>query len=147
MGGHRRHRADRERMLGKPTAPDRREFGHAWRALVAEFGMPSAKSLARMAMMRAATRWVALVAAERALADARRERAEGKGRRPSVQRLNALAKRAGLEDDSYQKALDKLREIAGVGLGPAPTLDAIRAKYARLAATTDTDNEEEAPRG
>jgi hypothetical protein len=51
--------------------------------------------------MRAATRWVALVAAERTLADARRAREEGKGRRPSQAKLNQLAKRAGLEDDSY----------------------------------------------
>jgi hypothetical protein len=67
-------------------------------------------SLVRMAMMRAATRWVALVAAERMLSDAHRAREEGKGRRPSQAMVNQLAKRAGLEDDSYQKALASLRE-------------------------------------
>jgi hypothetical protein len=67
-----------------------------------------------MAMMRAATRWVALVAAERTLADARRAREEGKGRRPSQAKVNQLAKRAGLEDESYQKALAALREMAAL---------------------------------
>jgi hypothetical protein len=111
MGGHRRSRADLERMLGTPSAVDAREFYHAWHALVAEFRKPPARSLVRMAMMRAATRWVALVAAERTLADARRAREEGKGRRPSPARVNQLAKRAGLEDNSYQKALASLREL------------------------------------
>jgi hypothetical protein len=43
MGGHRRPRADLERMLGKPGAADRIEFGNAWRALAAEFGVPPAR--------------------------------------------------------------------------------------------------------
>jgi hypothetical protein len=62
-------------------------------------------------MMRTAARWASLVASERALADARRARAEGKSRRPSQAKVNQLAKRAGLEDDSYQKALASLREL------------------------------------
>jgi hypothetical protein len=111
MGGHRRPRADLERMLGKPGAADRIEFGNAWRALAAEFGVPPARSLVRLATMRTAARWASLVASERALADARRARAEGKGRRPSQAKVNQLAKRAGLEDDSYQKALASLREL------------------------------------
>jgi hypothetical protein len=112
MGGHRRPRADLERMLRKPGAADRIAFGNAWRALAAEFGVPPARgSLVRLAMMRTAARWASLVASERALADARRTRAEGKGRRPSQAKVNQLAKRAGLEDDSYQKALASLREL------------------------------------
>jgi hypothetical protein len=113
MGGHRRPRADRERMLGTASAADRREFENAWRALVGEFGLPPARSLIRMAMMRTATRWASLVAAEQALAEARRVRLEGRGWRPSQAKVNQLANRAALEDKSYEEALAALRELPG----------------------------------
>jgi len=58
MGGDRRPAADKRRMLGTPAAPDEREFGHAWRALAGEFGLPAPRSLLRLAMMRCAARWV-----------------------------------------------------------------------------------------
>jgi hypothetical protein len=80
-----------------------------------------------MAMMRTASRWVVLVAAERALADTRRARLEGKGRRPSQREVDRLAKRAALEDASYQAALDKLRELVTLN-GHAPSPDALLAQ-------------------
>jgi len=112
MGGERRETADRVRMIGNADAADRREFTRQLRALEAEYGRPAPHSLLRLATMRAATRWVTLVAASRALADARRARSEGKGRRPSQREINALARRAGLEDSSYAQAVDAVRELA-----------------------------------
>jgi hypothetical protein len=112
MGGDRRPAADKTRMLGAPAAPDGREFGHAWRALVGEFGLPTSRSLLRLAMMRCAARWVALAAATRVLTDARRARIEGKGRRPSQREIDRLSKRAALEDGSYEQALNQVRELA-----------------------------------
>jgi hypothetical protein len=87
-----------------------------------------------MAMMRAATRWVALVAAERTLADARRAREEGKGRRPSQPKLNGLAKRAGLEGESHEKSLAALRELvaqARQGRTPDEILAEVHAELER----------------
>jgi hypothetical protein len=119
MGGDRRETADRLRMLGAAEATERREFTRHLRAQEAEYGRPASHSLLRVAMMRASTRWVALVSASRALADARRARSEGRGRRPSQREVNGLAKRAALEDASYEKACEQVRELAARH-APAP---------------------------
>lgn len=58
--------------------------------------------------------------ATRALLDAQRARAKGKGRRPNPRAIERLARRQGLADASYSQALDKLRELAG--RRPQPTL-------------------------
>ena len=55
--------------------------------------------------------WVQLQAASHALIQAQRARRTGKGRRPSVQQVERLARRQGLADGSYAQGLAKLREL------------------------------------
>ena len=119
MGGLHRREADLARMIGSAGARDRKEFAYCRRALVAEYGLPPQTSLVRMAMLRVATRWTSLVAAERVLAETRAARMEGRGKgKPSQWEVDRLAKRAALEDGSYQAALMSLKQL--VGPKPAP---------------------------
>ena len=120
MPGLHRHEADLARMLGAAGVRDRREFSYCRRALVAEYGLPPLTSLVRMAMLRVATRWTSLVAAERVLAETRAARMEGRGKgKPSQREVDRLAKRAALEDASYQGALVSLKQLVGPRLAPA----------------------------
>jgi hypothetical protein len=68
--------------------------------------------LTRLEAGRVAVAWVNFAAATRALTAARREREQGKGRRPSAQTIERLSRRQGLADASYSQALGKLRELA-----------------------------------
>lgn len=129
MGGRRRLKADAPRMLGKHDGADGRAYRRAWTALVGDFGQPARGSLLRLEMGRVATAWALLEAATRRLADARRLRDEGKGRRPSSRDVERAARRQGLADASYSQALEKLRELAserGNGAGD-PLADVRRA--------------------
>lgn len=60
-----------------------------------------------------------LAAATRVLTEARRARIEVEDRRPSQREINALAKRAALEDGSYAQALDQVRELAARHAAPS----------------------------
>jgi hypothetical protein len=106
-------------MLGRHDGADGAAFRRAWAALTAEFGMPARASLLALEMGRAALLYVTMMAAQRRLADARRQR-DGKGRRPSQAQVLRLEKRAALADSSWSAALDRLRDLAG--RRPAPTI-------------------------
>jgi hypothetical protein len=79
-------------------------------ALAAEFGPFS--ELATLEASRVAALRVSLETSIRALDEARHRRETGRGRRPSRQEAERLARRAGKDDASYQSALDRLRELA-----------------------------------
>ncbi len=79
---------------------------------------------------RLAASWVRLVAAQRALTALRRERDEGRGRRPNLRALERLSRRVGLEDATYAATLDKLQVLASrpaAGRGATAVLDGYRA--------------------
>jgi len=67
--------------------------------------------LARLEAGRVALAWVNLDAASRALEDARRARANGRGRRPGSRDVGRAARRQGLADQSYAQALAGLRAL------------------------------------
>jgi hypothetical protein len=100
-------------MLGTHEGIDGKAFRRAWTALVAEFGAPTHHSLLRLEMGRCAVAWTTLEAAQRRLADARRRRETLKNHRPSESMILRLEKRAGLADESYGRAVDRLREMVG----------------------------------
>jgi hypothetical protein len=103
--------ADAPRMLGTHEGIDGKAYRRAWTALVAEFGSPPHQSLFRLEMGRCAAAWTTLEAAQRRLADARRRRDTLKSHRPTESMILRLEKRAGLADESYGRAVDRLREL------------------------------------
>jgi hypothetical protein len=112
MGGKRRLPGGLPRLLSNHNTPEGRQLRRAFRALELECG-PLHSELLRFQAGRVALLEVNLTASSRALDAARRQRMGGKGRRPSERRIERLARRVGLDDGSYQAALDRLRELAG----------------------------------
>ena len=97
-------------MLACHRSPDGAQYRRAYEALEREHG-PFTSEIVRFAAGRVALLQVNLTASARALDAARRARERGKGRRPSERRIERLARRVGLDDGSYQAALDRLREL------------------------------------
>jgi hypothetical protein len=112
MGKRRALSGGQPRMLSDHRSPEGAQYRSAFEALKAEHG-PFHTATLRFAAGRVALLEVSLTASSRALDAARRQRAIGKGRRPSERQLERLARRVGLDDGSYQAALDRLREMAG----------------------------------
>lgn len=112
MGGRRRLKANAPRLLGQHDGRDGRVYRRAYDALESEFG-PFRSQLQRNEAGRVAATWLNLQVSTQALAAARRTRERGKGRRPSAQAFERLARRQGLSDGSYAAALDRLRELVG----------------------------------
>ena len=112
MGKGRRLLGALPRLLASHRSPEGAQYRRAYKALEAEHG-PFASEILRFAAGRVALAEVNLTASSRALDAARRQRAGGKGRRPSERWLERLARRVGLDDGTYQAALDRLRELAG----------------------------------
>ena len=111
MGGRSPLSAGQPRVLGRHDGWQGAIFRRAWRALVAEFGLPPSGSLLHLEMGRVAGLYVTQEAATRRLADARRARATGRGRRPSESEILRLETRVGLTDVSFVAGLDRLREL------------------------------------
>ncbi len=111
MGGKARLTAGMPRMLGRHDGAEGARYRRAWKALVTEYGQPVRGSLLALEMGRVAVAYSNLLAASEALAVARRDRATGKGRRPSVARIEKLSRRHGLANKTYSEALDKLGEM------------------------------------
>lgn len=112
MGGRSRLPGGLPRLLADHNTVEGRHYRRAYGALETEYG-PFRTDVVRFAAGRVALLEVTLTASSRALDAARRQRATGKGRRPSERQLERLARRVGLDDGSYQGALDRLREMAG----------------------------------
>src|SRR5215831_9356357 len=110
MGGRRALKAGLPRMLGRHDGREGRMYRRVYDALAAEYAFSN--SLLQFEAGRVAALAVQLVAANRALVAARRERRLGKGRRPGNREIECLARRAGLADGSYSAALDKFRALA-----------------------------------
>jgi hypothetical protein len=112
MGNRRSLSGGLPRLLAEHRSPEGAQYRRAYQALEAEHG-PFRTATLRFAAGRVALLEVSLTASSRALDAARRQRTSGKGRRPSERQLERLARRVGLDDGSYQAALDRLREMAG----------------------------------
>jgi hypothetical protein len=117
------------RVLGLHDGLDGRTFRVGYDALAETFG-PLSTRLLRLEASRAAAAWTRLVAAQRSLAAARRERERGKGRRPSVRELERLSRRVGLDDASYTAAVDRLADLARTGRPPSDRLADVRRAVA-----------------
>lgn len=109
-GGRRPLKGGAPRMLGKHHGAQGRAYRRAWDALALELG-PFDRPLLRLEAGRVAAAWVNVEIATATLAEARRRRDAGRGRRPSAQAVERMARRQGLADGSYIAALDKLRDM------------------------------------
>jgi hypothetical protein len=109
MMGRRRLRSGDVRVYPDHRCADAVRRRELLKALEVEFGPFT--PFARLEATRVVSCRMNLEASERALLEARELRASGKGRRPSPQRIERLARRQGLDDGSYSAALDKLREL------------------------------------
>jgi hypothetical protein len=98
------------RLLGNHGGQEGKAYRRHFDALEAEIGPFT--PLQRFEAGRVAAAAVELIAATRTLNAARRDRRLGKGRRPNLQAIERLARRAGLADGSYAAALERLREMA-----------------------------------
>jgi hypothetical protein len=108
MGGRGRLAAGRPRRFGREDAVTSWVARQTWATLCAEYDLsrPLARDLAGLVMVAA----VNLDASTKALATARRTRAEGAGRRPSSRDIERLARRQGIDTVAYAAALDRLRD-------------------------------------
>lgn len=97
------------RLLGHHGGADGKAYRRAFDALASEFRLDS--PLLRFEGGRVAALRVEFEAAMLALADARRKRRQGKGRRPNTKLVEQLARRAGLADNSYAQAFERLRGL------------------------------------
>jgi hypothetical protein len=126
MGGRSRLPGGLPRLLSDHNTVEGRHYRRAYVALETEYG-PFRTDVVRFSAGRVALLEVSLTASSRALDAARRQRAIGKGRRPSERQLERLARRVGLDDGSYQAALDRLREMA-TRTDRTPTIAELAAK-------------------
>jgi hypothetical protein len=120
------------RVLGDHGGAAGRLFRVAYDALAETF--PLTTKLLRLEASRAAAAWGRWVGAQRVLEAARREREQGKGRRPSARNLERLSRRVGLEDTSYAAAVDRLRELSLRNGKPASVADLVAGRKPRTEA-------------
>jgi hypothetical protein len=99
------------RILGRHDGAPGRQFHSHYTALLERLGPFDA--LGRQYASATAGLWVDWRAAEVALAEAQRQRLQGRGRRPSAQRIGRLQRRSGLAWSDYNQALAKLEALAG----------------------------------
>jgi hypothetical protein len=95
--------------LGYHGGAPGKSYRRVYDGLEAEFGPLTV--LGRLMAGRCAASWVELEQATRALSAARRQRTEGRWRRPSAQAVERLARRAGLADSTFSQAFDKLQAL------------------------------------
>jgi hypothetical protein len=98
------------RLLGRHDGAAGRLYNRQFRALSEEFGPFT--GVMRFHAGGTAALFVTFQQATEALNDARRDRSEGKGRRPSASLITRLEKRQGLAWQSYSAALEKLQAMA-----------------------------------
>lgn len=79
-----------------------------YRQLESELGSFTGSEILRGLAADAAAIKVRLIVSEKAWEEATAARQRGRGRRPSESNIRALAKRCGLEQQSYAAALDRL---------------------------------------
>lgn len=109
MGGRRPLAGHIPRFLGAHNGWEGRAYRRSYVALERDLGPFSAMQAleaARVAALR-----VQIEVAMATLVDAQRSRRAGRGRRPNHGQIERLARRAGLADQSYSQALDKLRDL------------------------------------
>ena len=123
MGGKRRLRGGRPRLLSRHDGLEGRIYARAYAAYEAEYG-PFTSAMARLEAGRLAVAWCNVVATTSALDEARRQRRLGRGRKPNQVRIERLSKRQALSDKSYTEALDRFRTFVGANGHP---LDLVRA--------------------
>jgi hypothetical protein len=97
------------RLLGSHGGLAGKAYRRAYDTLASEF--PLTTPFLRYEAGRVAALRVEFESAMVALADARRKRKEGRGRRPNTKLIEQLARRAGLADNSYAQALGRLQEM------------------------------------
>jgi hypothetical protein len=120
MAGRRPLKGHAPRLLGNHSGAEGKRYRALYDALEAELGPFSV--LQRFEAGRVAAAGVELQAATAALNAARRDRRLGRGRRPNLQAIERLARRAGLADGSYSAALERLKELCAKKNGHrAPT--------------------------
>jgi hypothetical protein len=117
-GGRRALKGGATRLLGTHDGAQGRAFTRCWDALAAHF--PLDTPLVKLEASRVAAAWVNLEHSTKALADARRVKAPAR-------EVEQKARRAGLDDGSYQVALNRLESM----VQSKPPLD-LATRVARL---------------
>lgn len=92
-------------------AAERRELRACLRALEARYGPFTERLTRRYARLAAEAWWTAEQASEAAVAEGAKRR-HGRGRRPSLPSLDRRRKRQALGVEAFDRAVDKLRELA-----------------------------------
>lgn len=110
MGGRRRLAADRPRTRDRADGPEAPLERRTWDGLRTEFNLT--RPLARLLAARVIVAVVNADCSTRALAAARRQREQGRGRRPSPRVLERLARRQGLDEATLGQALARLQTTA-----------------------------------
>lgn len=110
-GGRKSLARGKPRLLDRHDGAEGRSYDAAYAALEEGLG-PFRTRLLRFEAGRTAITRLNLEATTRALTAARRARERGRGRRPSVQAVERLAKRQGLADQTYSQAIARLEELA-----------------------------------
>lgn len=98
------------RLLGRHDGREGRSYQRCYEALAATFNLTT--PLLRLEAGRVAALRVQLEIATANVMEAQRQRRLGKGRRPNVREVERLSRRAGLLDASYERALERLKELA-----------------------------------
>jgi hypothetical protein len=109
MAGRRPLKGRAPRLLGSHAGAEGKRYRALYDAL--EAGLGPFSELRRFEAGRVAAAGVELQAATATLNAARRDRRLGKGRRPNLQQIERLARRAGLADGSYSTALERLKDL------------------------------------
>src|SRR5262245_10448045 len=110
MPGRGRLTGGKPRLLGHHGGWQGKAYGRAWAALEQAHTLDG--PLKQLEAGRVAVRFVAWQRAVKALREAERARANGRGRRPSAGLLRQLVKREALEDAAYARALGRLALVA-----------------------------------
>jgi hypothetical protein len=121
MSGKRRLVGGLERLLADHRSPLGRELYREHRALIVSLAIEGDALLQREAG-RVALLGVRSRESGRAWAQIVEQRRVGRGRRPSTRALERAARRAALDDATYQSALDKLRDLVKGAGRRTPTI-------------------------
>ena len=127
MGGKRRLVGGAVRLLSTHRSTEGVAFRRCYAALVERYGQFGTQLL-RLEASRVAVAWANLEDSTKALSEARRRRAKERGRRPGSRDVERLARRQGLNDNSYQLALSRLEEMVGSVKKPDLALRVLRAQ-------------------
>jgi hypothetical protein len=118
------------RALGLHLGDEGNQFTFRFGALAEHYG-PFSTRLERLEAARVASLGVQLDLATAALVNAQRKRREGRGRKPTVQQIERLARRQGLADTSYAASLARLEELVAAKPRPVPKITELVGRNGR----------------